>query len=133
VAITKDKDAQMQYKNFEHDIVIQYGVDLVGWTHSSFKCPSKLSTSLPPLQTLLDALNSGTCHFKCLSKQEHAMRKVAYQCKLTSGEIAPRKPRSDIGCRRKHGATKAQKAKRSRRTDSDSESDSSSSRKDDNN
>lgn len=61
------------------------------------------------------------------------MRKVAYQCKLTSGEIAPRKPRSDIGCRRKHGATKAQKAKRSRRTDSDSESDSSSSRKDDNN
>ncbi|EPS95022.1 hypothetical protein FOMPIDRAFT_37516, partial [Fomitopsis schrenkii] len=98
--ITKSKKVQMSYKNFERDIVVEYGINIVGWSHPTWKDPSKLSTSLPALQTLLDALNSGACHFVRLSKPEHAKRKAAHEAKVKSGEIVPRKIRSDAGRKR---------------------------------
>ncbi|EPS96917.1 hypothetical protein FOMPIDRAFT_1129521, partial [Fomitopsis schrenkii] len=116
--ITKSKKVQMSYKNFERDIVVEYGIDIVGWTHPTWKDPSKLSTSLPALQTLLDALNSGACRFVRLSKPEHAKRKAAHEAKVKSGEIVPRKIGSDAG--RKH-----QKRKKTSR-DAESSDDSSS-------
>ena len=126
VTVTRDPNAQMQYKNFERDIVVEYGVDLVGWTHPSFKCPAKLSTSLPPLQTLLDALESGACRFVRLSKPERTRRRAEYQRKVASGDIITRKPRSDIGRRRGRAAKRPRHAH-----DSDSEGDSGSSSSED--
>lgn len=97
MAITKDANATMSYKNYEADIVVKYGVELQGWTHSTWRCPAKLSTSLAPLRTLLDALISGQCRFVRLSKTEHAARKAEYDHKVKTGEIVPRKQRSDAG------------------------------------
>jgi hypothetical protein len=51
----------MQYVNYEEAIVQCYGVLLKGWTFNRFVNPSELSTSLPPLQKLLNALNDGSC------------------------------------------------------------------------
>ncbi|TFY50860.1 hypothetical protein EVJ58_g10858, partial [Rhodofomes roseus] len=116
VAITKDSKAQMQYKNFERDIVVVHGIDIKGWTHPKWDSPSKLSTSLPPLQTLLDALNSGTCHFFCLSPEELTKRKAVYHCRVESGEVAPQKTRSDAGCARGKWAKKSKKPKQSKKS-----------------
>lgn len=123
MAITKDASAKMSYKKYEADIVLKYGVELQGWTHSTWTCPSKLSTSLPPLRTLLDALISDQCCFVRLSKTEHAARKTEYNGKVRAGEIVPRKKRSDAG--KSHGKRKKSKSKLSAASSSDEEDDSS--------
>lgn len=87
----------MSYKNYEADIVVKYGIELKGWTHPTWRCPAKLSTSLSPLRILLDALISGDCCFVRLSKTEHAARKAEYDRKVQAGEIILRKKRSDAG------------------------------------
>jgi hypothetical protein len=53
----------MQYVNYEEAIVQCYGVVIEGWTFDKFINLSELSTSIPPLKTLLDALNDGRCKF----------------------------------------------------------------------
>ncbi|KAF8222541.1 hypothetical protein L208DRAFT_1074497, partial [Tricholoma matsutake] len=55
--------AVMQYVNYDEAITQRYGVILEGWTFNRFVNPSEFSTSIPPLQTLLDALNNGSCKF----------------------------------------------------------------------
>ncbi|TFY51703.1 hypothetical protein EVJ58_g10430 [Rhodofomes roseus] len=107
VAITKNPNVHMHYKNFERDIVIRYGIDIEGWTHPTFNSPSKLSTSLPPLQTLFDALESGACRFVDLSTEDLAKRKADYAREVASGEIAPRKTRSDAGRKRRKQAKRS--------------------------
>lgn len=94
----------MQYTNYEEDIVLRYGILLEGWTHPKFNNPSNLSTSLPPLQKLLDALTSGTCHFIKLTPPQLATRKAEHAAKQASGEIPPRqrKTRKDAGKKRPH-------------------------------
>jgi hypothetical protein len=52
VEISGNPKAVMQYVNYEEDIVLHYGVVLEGWTHDKFVNPSKLSSTLPPLQKL---------------------------------------------------------------------------------
>ena len=61
VEVTGDHNAQMQYSNYKEGIVHRYGVKLVGWTFPVLVSPSELSTSLPALQTLYDALKHDTC------------------------------------------------------------------------
>jgi hypothetical protein len=93
----------MQYVNYETNIVIRYGVELVGWTHPKWANPSELSTSLGPLQVLLDAIDSGSCKFVKLTRDQQKQREAAYNAKLKSGEVTQRarKPRKDLGKKRK--------------------------------
>lgn len=120
----------MSYKNYEADIIVKYGVELQGWTHPTWQCPAKLSTSLPPLRTLLDALISSQCHFVRLSKTEHAARKAEYDRKIQAGEVVTRKKRSDAGTLR--GKRKRSKpAAKSVAADSDDEDQDSSSEDED--
>ena len=61
VEITGNPKAIMHYVQNHKEIVQRYKVKLVGWTHPTFANPSELSTSLPPLQKLLDAIKSTEC------------------------------------------------------------------------
>jgi hypothetical protein len=102
VDITGDKNATMKYTEYEELIVLKYGVELQGWTYEKFVCPSFLSTSLPPLQALLDAINSGRCKFIKLTPVEVKRRRDERQKQINEGTIAikQRKQRSDIGAKR---------------------------------
>ncbi|KAJ8455914.1 hypothetical protein ONZ51_g12300 [Trametes cubensis] len=100
-AITGNPNAVMNYTNHEQEIVLRYGVELVGWTHSQFTNPSAISTSLPPLRSLLAALESGVCHFRRIPPTELAARQQAYDLKVMTGVVALRKQRSDAGKPRK--------------------------------
>ena len=87
----------MNYLNFERDIVVKYGIDIVGWTYETFINPSEMSTSLPPLRKLSDAIKDGTCRFVRLSQSEHRAREKEYFRKVDAGEVATRKERQDKG------------------------------------
>jgi len=91
----------MQYTN--HDELTQkYGVELQGWTFEKLVNPSLLSTSLPGLRRLLDAINNGDCKFIKLSPLEVKRRREELQKKQDEG-IVPvkiRKPREDRGTKR---------------------------------
>lgn len=95
--MTGEPNIKMQYKTYECNIVVRHGIELWGWTHSMWGNPSQLSTSLPPLQKLCDAPQSGDCKFVRLSRSEHKAHEVEYNQKLMVGEIAPRKIQKDSG------------------------------------
>jgi hypothetical protein len=103
VEITGNPKAVMQYSRYEEDIVQRYGIVLEGWTYENLVNPSELSSSLPPLTILLEALKSGDCKFVKLSAAERKEREAAYQAKIASGEVVlvKRKHRSDAGIPRK--------------------------------
>jgi hypothetical protein len=110
----------MHYTRYEEEIVQRYGIDLQGWTYEKLMNPSKLSSSLPPLKALRDALITGTCKFVKLTAAEKKKREAAYMACIESGEVElrKRKRRSDAGVRKK--------SKRARKEDgnkSDKESD----------
>ena len=64
-------DATMEYRNYERAILIRFGVALVGWTHELWASPSELPLDVEPLETLLEAVNTGRCYFRRLSAEEH--------------------------------------------------------------
>lgn len=103
VDITGNPKAVMHYTNYHKDIVQRYKVKLVGWTHSKFVNPSELSTSLPPLQVLLDAIKSGECKFIKLTADEVRDEDDLYREKIRNGEIIlkERATRKDKGKKRK--------------------------------
>lgn len=102
VDITGDKTATMKYTEYEELIMLKYGIELQGWTYDKFVCPSSLSTSLPPLQALLDAINNGRCKFINLTPVEVQMRREERQKQINEGTIGvkQRKQRSDVGTKR---------------------------------
>ena len=109
VKITGRPNMVMQYVNYERAIVLQLGIELCGWTHPVWANPSELSTSLPPLQMLLDAIKSGNCKFVELTREELKAREKEYQRKVQAGEIqvGTRKKRKDAGKKRsKRGSKK---------------------------
>jgi len=115
VEITGNPQAVMHWTHFEEDVVLRYGIDLVGYTpYEKLQNPSELSTSIPPLQALLTALETGACKFVKLSSDELKKREESHSAKLISGEIPPRKrkQRSDAGGKRSK--------KRARTTEGDS-------------
>ena len=89
----------MKYLKYERDIVLLHGVTLEGWTHSEWKNPSELGTSLQPLYELHDALKNRTCRFVKLTAAEQAARQTQYNIQVASGGIVPRerKKRKDAG------------------------------------
>ena len=82
---------------------MRYGVALQGWTHPSFVNPSELSTSLPALQQLLDAIKSGKCQFVKLTAEQRKAEDDEYRKKIESGQITvqARATRKDKGKKRK--------------------------------
>lgn len=108
VDITGDKKATMKYTEYEELIMLKYGIELQGWTYDKFVCPSLLSTSLPPLQALLDAIENGQCKFIKLTPIEVKKRREERQKQITEGTIPvkQRKQRSDIGTKRPRKKTR---------------------------
>ena len=93
----------MHYVDYEEKVVQRHGIELVGWTYEKFVNPSELSTSLPGLQQLLDAINNGTCKFVKLTPLQLRERRQALQKNVSEGNVpAPkgRKPRKDRGTKR---------------------------------
>ncbi|PPQ92919.1 hypothetical protein CVT25_000626 [Psilocybe cyanescens] len=104
VEITNNKTAVMHYIDYKEKIVQCYGVELIGWTYDKFTNPSILSTSLPALQALLDAINTRSCKFIWLTPLQLNEHHQERQKAIDNGSIpAPktRKPRKDRGTKRK--------------------------------
>ena len=82
--------------------MLKYGVELQGWTYDKFVCPSLLSTSLPALQALLNAVNNGRCKFIKLTPAEVKTRHEEHQKQINGGTIVVKqwKQHSDIGAKR---------------------------------
>ncbi|KAJ7460530.1 hypothetical protein B0H11DRAFT_1688903, partial [Mycena galericulata] len=93
----------MAYVNHQEDVIHRYGVELVGWTPEKFCNPIELTTSLPVLRKLLNAIKDGTCKFVRLTAAEVKARKAKYEEDIAAGRITgkQRNPRSDIGKKRK--------------------------------
>ena len=100
--ITGDEKALMQYANYEELVIQKYGVELQGWTFEKLVNPSLLSTSLPGLRHLLDAINNGDCKFTKLSPLEVKKRREELQKKQNEGTAPVKtcKPRKDRGTKR---------------------------------
>ncbi|KAH9929137.1 hypothetical protein B0H21DRAFT_826223 [Amylocystis lapponica] len=121
VNITGKKKAQMNYVNYEKEIVLKYGVELHGWTHEKFANPSNLSTSVSPLRILLDAIEQGECRFVRLTATERAAKEKDYDRRAAAGEVPKRKKRKDAGG--KHVSQGKKRARPERGDDSSSSSD----------
>ena len=61
----------MDYDDYEGAILVRLGVQLVGWTHATWACPSDLPLEVEPLETLLEAVKTGQCYFRLLTAAEH--------------------------------------------------------------
>ncbi|THG93050.1 hypothetical protein EW026_g8073 [Hermanssonia centrifuga] len=100
VEITGNPSAQMQYVNYERDIVQRYHVKMVGWTHEKFVNVSDLGNSLELLETLWSALRNGKCKFIKISAAEATAMKDRTREAIEAGDAPPpkqRKPRKDKG------------------------------------
>jgi hypothetical protein len=107
--ITDNANATMHYAEYEEKVVQRYGVELIGWTYEKLVNPSELSTSLPGLRQLLEAINAGSCKFIKLTQDQLKQRREEHQKAIKSGSLpAPktRKPRKDRGTKRKHADDK---------------------------
>ena len=96
----------MYYVDYKEKIVQRYGIELVGWTYKKFVNPSELSTLLPGLQQLLNAINNGTCKFIKLTPLQLSECRHALQKSINEGNVPAtkaRKPRKDRGTKRKVG------------------------------
>ena len=103
--ITDNANATMHYADYEEKVVQRYGVELIGWTYEKLVNPSELSTSLPGLRQLLEAINTGSCKFIKLTQAQLKQRREEHQKAIEDGSLpAPktRKPRKDRGTKRKH-------------------------------
>jgi hypothetical protein len=103
--------------------VQRYGIDLQGWTYEKFMNPSKLSSSLPPLKALRDALMAGTCKFVKLTAAEKKKREAVYMASIASGEVElrKRKRRSDAGIRKKSKRARKEDGNKSSEEDEEEE------------
>jgi len=91
----------IQYVNYD-ELIQKYGAKLQGWTFEKLVNPSLLSTALPGLCRLLDAINNGDCKFIKLSPLKVKKHREELQKNQDEG-IAPvkaRKPRKDRGTKR---------------------------------
>ncbi|KAJ7800798.1 hypothetical protein B0H14DRAFT_2615904 [Mycena olivaceomarginata] len=92
--ITGRDNVEMQYVNYEENIVLTHGVNMN---------PSELSTVLAPLQELLAALKADTCTFVKLTAQEHINHEKKYEDDAATGcrLCKQREHHSDFGKKRK--------------------------------
>lgn len=68
--------SQMQYANYETDIVHKYGVELAGWPHNTFVLDRLGRDSL---QEVVDGLLDGTIKWRRLSNKELKSRIDAWK------------------------------------------------------
>jgi hypothetical protein len=66
---TGSKRAEMNYVNYDKEIVERYKVKLVGWTYERFVNPSHIGT-VTDICKLRDALKSGECKWVKLNQHE---------------------------------------------------------------
>ncbi|KAI0687956.1 hypothetical protein BC835DRAFT_1419558 [Cytidiella melzeri] len=94
VEITGNENVKMNYVSFEEAIVERFHIILEGWPSGiAFTNPSELSDTLPPLQSVVDALTSGMCKFVRISEAQVQARRERIAADIASGKKAPRKPR----------------------------------------
>ncbi|KIJ58441.1 hypothetical protein HYDPIDRAFT_102650 [Hydnomerulius pinastri MD-312] len=101
-SLTGKRDVNMNYNNYETAIVQTYGVSLVRWPDGIvFQNPSNIGT-VGDIRQLRDALRSGECHWKKLSKAEHDALTADLNTRRSAGEQVKktRKKRSDAGTSR---------------------------------
>lgn len=104
--ITNKKHIVMNYHSYETAIIETYGVRLVGWPEDvRFVNPSVIGT-VTEARKIRDALRSGTCFWKKLSKSELDVFTAELNARRAAGETVrkPRKKRSDAGIPRKRKA-----------------------------
>jgi hypothetical protein len=102
VEVTKNPNAEIAYTWYEEDIVQRYNVVMEGW-RGPFQNPSTLSTSLPALRELLDAIKTGEAGFRKLLPAEAAERRKKWDTDVAAGHavVKHRAERSDKGKPRK--------------------------------
>ncbi|KIN96911.1 hypothetical protein M404DRAFT_161846 [Pisolithus tinctorius Marx 270] len=103
---TNKRNIVMNYLNYEHSIILAYGVKLVGWpTDVKFVNPSSIGI-ISEVIRLRDALRSGTCFWKKLSKRERQEFSAQWESRVIAGEavLKSHKKRADAGVSRKHKA-----------------------------
>ncbi|KAJ7801970.1 hypothetical protein B0H14DRAFT_2614847 [Mycena olivaceomarginata] len=107
VAITGDPNARMAYVNYEEDVVFKYGVEFIGWTPDKWCNPSNLTSSLPVLRTLVNAIKNDQAKFVRLTPKQLKARREKYDEDIAAGRITgkQRNPRSDRDkkCKRAFG------------------------------
>ncbi|KAI0697794.1 hypothetical protein BC835DRAFT_1413472 [Cytidiella melzeri] len=123
VEITGKETVKMNYVSFQEAIVERFHIILEGWPPGiPFVNPSELSDTLPPLQSIDDALTNGACKFVRISEAQVQARRERIAADVASGKMAPRKarkPRKDAGVAR--GSRKAAASKDTVEEESESE------------
>lgn len=89
----------MQYTNYEV-LVCKLGVELIGWTEPKIDNPGKLMTALS-LNRLLNALQTGDCHWSKLTETAWAERVASRDAKMLAGKGKQRATCSDKGISKK--------------------------------
>jgi len=93
----------MWYSEYEERIVQAHSILLQGWTYPNLINPGQLSTSLPALRGLRDAIKDGTCKFVTLTQDELKIRRENILQEIQAGSRPPTKARaqrSDLGSKR---------------------------------
>ena len=84
----------MDYVNYEKAVLIDLGIELVGWTHPTFACPSELPLEVEPLKTLLRALNTGACYFGRITEAKRNLHIFAYMQRMNMKSKSPPRERA---------------------------------------
>jgi hypothetical protein len=79
------KNVKMNYDNYEAKIVEEYGVCLEGWPVGKVRNPGTIG-GRRYVTTLLDALNSGTCYWTRLGREELKQRISDNKARAAAGE-----------------------------------------------
>ena len=90
----------MKYTDY-NALVVQCGVQLVGWMEGVGVCPIDRINTAPQLRRLLTALNTGACHWEWLAPDDWAVRKAAHKARVDAGLDRQRAVRKDKGISRK--------------------------------
>ncbi|KAI1788545.1 hypothetical protein LXA43DRAFT_1097239 [Ganoderma leucocontextum] len=85
VQVTGRRNVTVDYENYEKAVLIDLGVELVGWTHETFARPSTLPLDIMPLEKLLRAVNTGACFFRRRTKAECADHLRDYMQRMGAG------------------------------------------------
>ena len=94
--VPQNQQPTMKYANYDA-FVMKWGIKLVGWTEAMGVCPIEQLNTVPQLQHLLTALNTGTCHWEQLSAEDWAICKAQYKARVDAGMVRQRAPRRDKG------------------------------------
>lgn len=84
VRITGNDRAQMEYRNYETEIVLKQGIELVGWSESygPLVNASQLASNVQMLQSVLNDISKGVIRFVALSEVEKRKRRALYNEKV---------------------------------------------------